>query len=936
MQWQPQEEPLRQLVGYLADSIGPNPDRRARAGEMLQQAKQSPDVCNYLCHILISPTAPQNIDTHLYPGARSAAGILLKNHLKGAWSGLTPDAQSYVKQSLIVGVGDTMPQIRSLTGSLIAEVVRNAGLLQWPEILSTLISLIDGYDNGKEVPMHTREGAMGCLAKICEDNRKSLDTNYNGERPLSFLIPKFLSYTSHESDKIRAYALGTINIFISSKPAAITDNIDNLLSALTRLASDPSDEVRKSVCRSLVQLVDVQPDKIRPSLPAIIDYMIGQQSNREDEELALEAAEFWLTLGEHDLLQKELGPYLPKIIPTLLASMVYSEDDIEELGGQGDDAEVEDKAEDLKPLFAKVKPRLNGGTSTEEEEQNKQVKMGDDDDLSEGEIEDDDFFETVNPEDKWNLRKCSAAALDVLASVYHDNIFQIILPYLEKNLQHTEWPYQEAAVLALGAVADGCWDTVTPHLPKLIPYLLTLLDSKEPLVRQITCWTLGRYSKWTISSNDPNFRRTYLERILVGLLGKMLDGNKKVQEAGASAFAFMEEQTQKELTPYLEPILRQFMVAFARYKDRNRYILYDCIQTLAEHVGEAIAKPPAVNILMPPLLERYQSIRDDNQELLPLLECLSFIAQAMGEYFHLYAQPIFYRCLHLIHNNLEQGVRYRENPELPEPNKDYLITSLDLLSAIIQALLSKSLELVASTRPSFLQILLICLQDVNNEVKQSAYALLGDCAIYVYSELKPIIPQIMGHLIEELDLTKLRDNDDPDTTYSVINNACWSCGEISLQKARHPQEAGMSSYVERLFTRLLAVVQTPAIPASLTENAAIALGRLGLACCEDLAPHLQDFAEPFLHTLNRVQETDEKDTAFCGLALITLSNPQAMESCLKTFFDAIAKYNNPSKQLHTLFQQVIDGYRGAITDWPGFIGGLSAQHQEKLRAKYSI
>ncbi|EPS41322.1 hypothetical protein H072_4848 [Dactylellina haptotyla CBS 200.50] len=936
MQWQPQEEPLRQLSGYLADSIGPDPERRTRAGEMLQQAKNSPDICNYLCHILVNPTPPPNVDVNLYPGARSAAGILLKNHLREVWKKLTPDVQTYIKQSVIVGLADSNNQIRSLTGTLIAEVLRNAGLMEWPDVLSTLIGLIDGSHGGKEVPLQAREGAMSCLAKICEDNRKSLDHSYNGERPLNFLIPKLLSYTENPSEKIRAYALGAINIFISSKPAAIVDNIDNLLNALTRLASDPSDEVKKSVCRSMVQIVDVRPDKIRPSLGPIIDYMLSQQNNRENEALALEAAEFWLTLGEHDVLQKELGPFLPKIIPTLLNSMVYSEDDIAELGGQGDDADDEDKTEDLKPVFAKAKSRMmNGAPGETPEGQTEQVKMGDDDDLSEGEIEDDDFFGDVNPEDKWNLRKCSAAALDVLANVYHDTIFQIILPYLEKNLQHTEWSYQEAAVLALGAVADGCWDTVTPHLPKLIPYLLTLLNSEEPLVRQITCWTLGRYAKWAVSSKDPEFRRQYFERIIAGLLGKMLDGNKKVQEAGASAFASLEEQAQKELTPYLMPILNQFMIAFSKYKDRNMYILYDCIQTLAEHVGPAIAAQPANETLMRPLIRRYESVGDENRELFPLLECLSFVAQAMGEKFHPYAHPIFFRCLRLIHTNLEQAVRYAQNPELDEPNKDYLITSLDLLSAIIQALHSQSLHLVSHARPAFFQMLGICLQDANNEVKQSAYALLGDCAIYVYSELDPVVPQIMGVLIEELDLSKIDEDEEPDTAYSVINNACWSCGEISLQKARH-QEAGMAPYVDRLFTRLLAVVQTPDIPASLTENAAIALGRLSLGCHNELHPHLATFAEPFLHTLARVQETDEKDTAFCGLAMITIANPQGMEECLDLLFGAIAKYGNVSKELHALFQRIIDIYKGMIADWPGFINGLSAVNQEKLRNNYSV
>ncbi|KAK6353012.1 hypothetical protein TWF696_005003 [Orbilia brochopaga] len=931
MQWQPQEESLRQLAGFLNDSVGADADRRKRAGEMLQQAKGSPDICNYLCYILVTPTPPAGCLPSQYITIRSSAAILLKNHLKESWAKLSPDAQNYIKQVIIQGLTDENAQIRSLTGSLIAEVLRYAGLMQWPDILASLIGLIDGRDsNGNSVSVGAQEGAMGCLAKICEDNKKSLDANYNGERPLNFLIPKLLSFTSSSSDKIRAYALGSINVFVASKPAAIIENIDTVLNTLTQLSQDPSDEVRRNVCRSLVQFVEVRPDKIRPSLPAIIDYMLEQQ-HKDDEQLAIEAAEFWLSIAEHDSLQKDIGPYLPKIIPTLLNSMVYSEEDMIRLGGQGDDADVEDKAEDIQPIFAKSKPRMANGENSEgtEGQNNNQVQMGDDD-LSEGEIDDDEFFATLSPEDNWNLRKCSAAALDVLANVYHDTIFQIILPHLEKNIGHTEWQFREVAVLALGAVAEGCWDTVTPHLPKLIPYLLSLLNDSEPLVRQITCWTLSRYSRWAGLSQDPAIRQAYFEPMMDGLLKKMLDGNKKVQEAGASAFAYLEEQVGREVTPYLEPILRQFMTAFQRYKDRNMYILYDCIQTLAEHVGHAIAQRPAVDMLMPALIGRYRRVGDENRELFPLLECLSFVAQAMGTDFQPYAGPIFFRCLHLIHRNLEQSVQYAQNPDLEEPNKDYLITGLDLLSAIIQALQAQSLELVASARPGFFQMLGICLRDPNNEVKQSAYALLGDCAIYVFGELDPFIPQIMGILIEELDLSKISEEDEMETAYSVINNACWSCGEISLQKARHPG-SGMTPYVERLFTRLLAVVQTPDIPASLTENAAIALGRLGLGCYDELAPHLATFAEPFLHTLARVQETDEKDTAFRGFALIIHSNPQAMEDCVDLLFSSIAKYNNPTTHLQELFQKLINKFK-----WPGLLSRLPPKEQEKLRTSYQV
>lgn len=72
-------------------------------------------------------------------------------------------------------------------------------------------------------------------------------------------------------------------------------------------------------------------------------------------------------------------------------------------------------------------------------------------------------------------------------------------------------------------------------------------------------------------------------------------------------------------------------------------------------------------------------------------------------------------------------------------------------------------------------------QDTNNDVRQSSYALLGDCAIYVFPQLRPFLPNVMELLIQQLDIEHLSEVDE-DNSFSVINNACWSCGEIALQQ----------------------------------------------------------------------------------------------------------------------------------------------------------
>lgn len=872
---------------------------------MLVQATSSPDFVNYLTFLFSTPQEPSSLGLpeDAYNMVRVAAAMNIKSKIRVAYTTISQPSLTYIRSATLLGLRDTNNQVRNSAGSIITELLQQAGLLAWPEVLNELLTLVDNASG--DVPDLAQEAAMSALVKVCEDNRKILDRDYSGQRPLDVIIPKLMQFTSNGSAKVRSMALGTIHIFLPHRPQALITSMDLFLSQLFQMANDANTDVRRTVSQTFAQLVDFAPEKLIPHMEGLVNYIIIQQRNQEDPELALDAAEFWLVAGEQMKLQQPLAPHMPRIVPVLLESMVYEEDDVIRLMQDSEDADVEDRAEEIKPQFAKSKgSRLdpskpdgqeNGDASKEDD--------GDDDDLSDGEIEESEFGE--DPEDEWTLRKCSAAALDVFSNVYHQPIFEIILPYLKETLRHEQWPHREAAVLTLGAVADGCMDAVTPHLPELIPYLISLLDDSQPVVRQITCWCLGRYSEWASHLGTPAERSQFFEPMMEGILRRMLDNNKKVQEAAASAFASLEEKSDANLIPYCEPILRQFVQCFGKYKYRNMYILYDCVQTLAECVMGELAKPNLVDILMPALIERYNNVSDLSRELFPLLECLGYIAAAYGDAFAPFAPPLFQRCIKIIYENLQEYVASVNNQAIDEPDKDFLVTSLDLLSAIIQAIdPQKSGELVANSQPRFFDLLCFCMEDPNYEVRQSSYALLGDCAISIFPQLEPFIPNILPTLIKQLDLDMIKD-DDRHTGFSVLNNACWSCGEIAVN-----EKAPLSPYADKLYQGLLSIITNEEIIDSVNENAAMALGRLGICCPDQLAHQLGQYASPFLKSMSKIDFTREKASAFLGFNQVVMKNPQAMESCLGEFFQSIAAFPSKSlgqedyRDIQTSFQQV--------------------------------
>jgi transportin-1 len=154
------------------------------------------------------------------------------------------------------------------------------------------------------------------------------------------------------------------------------------------------------------------------------------------------------------------------------------------------------------------------------------------------EDEDENVDETLT---EWNLRKCSAASLDVLSNIFQERLLHILLPILKETLFHDDWLIKESGILALGAIAEGrsvsfffiffhhcqfhsiaicsintfpgCMNGMIAHLAELIPYLIQCLSDKKAMVRSITCWTLSRYCHWVVQQPHEKYFQPLLEEV---------------------------------------------------------------------------------------------------------------------------------------------------------------------------------------------------------------------------------------------------------------------------------------------------------------------------------------------------------------------------------------------------------------------------------------
>lgn len=716
------------------------------------------------------------------------------------------------------------------------------------------------------------------------------------------------------------HALNCLNQFIQLGSSALQNHIDTFIAALFKRAADQNPNIRRFVCQALVLILGARPEKLMPEIQNVVDYMLYSTQDKDDD-VALEACEFWLQFAEDPALASHLQPFLSKVAPILLKGMVYNEIDLLMLRGDEDDASVPDKVEDIKPQHygAKVhrnermEDASNGGAGP-----SKLSRAGIEAGLTataveEEDDEEDDFYDDEDDDDEdgvgdWNLRKCSAAALDVMAVQFNQELLDILLPLLKERLFSQDWKERESGILALGAIAEGCIGGVQPHLPTLIPLLVNTLNDPKPLVRSIACWTLSRYSSWCVATKTQEHQQAFFWPTMEGLLRMVLDNNKRVQEAGCSAFATLEEEAGSDLEPFLQPVLTTLVFAFNKYQQKNLLILYDAIGTLADSVGSALNRPEYVNILMPPLISKWQTLADDDIDLVPLLECLASVTIAVGPGFLDHSPAVFQRCVQIIHNTLLTYQQETQKPlaERELPDRTFIIVSLDLLSGLTQGLGSSVGPLVAQSSPPLLPLLALCITHQDPPVRQSAYALLGDLAISAFDLLRPSLPSIMPELINQIEPEPKAD------VVSVCNNATWSAGEIALQygnatggePASSAPRRELEDWILPLIQRLIPVLLNAKSVKSLSENAAVTIGRLGLVVPDMVAIHLEVFLENWCQALWDIKDNDEKDSAFRGLCEMIQVNPNGAAKGFVYFCNAVVRWTTPSQKLNDMFAKV--------------------------------
>ena len=902
----------------------------------MEQCRAIPEFNNYLAYIFAHGHG-------LATEVRQSAGLLLKNNIRGP----ATFSESGVKEAIITGLRLSDRALRHTAGTCVVTLMASGsggaggtgggsnnsssnnnnntssrGVVvvdasSWPELPNALAQFLDSGDPS------AIEGALDTVYKLYEEAVAVVEGETppgSGQRPSDALLPRVLNHFHHPDAAIRALSVDVLNLAANYMPPALHHASARYLQGLFQLAQDPSPAVRKAVCLGLVQLTAMLPEKLEPHLNGIIEYMLAS-SQDGDESVAVEASEFWSTYPESGLDVGILRPYLPRLIPVLLKNMVFDEYDEEVAEAEADEEEV---LSGRRALGVGVRER-DADVKPSHLQHHHQQGVGEGE--GEGEEEEDDDEDEVS---RWNLRRSSAAGLDMLSSFFGDDMLPLLLPAVQSQLASSEWRAREAAILALGAVSDGCAGGLATHLPGIVAAVLPGLKDPRPMVRAISCWALTRYSKAlldrasaTAGNANANEDRAMLDAVITQVCERVLDHNRKVQESACGSIAaFVEEAGNRRAAPYQGQILGALGAAIQRYGRRSLRCAYDSLCTVAGSFPSALQTAAGAGMVLPPLVAKVTALHDGDRDLLPLLECIATVAPAAGQQLQPYAPAVFGRCVALVDRTVAgAGSGAIDKDEADE----FVEAALDAISGLVDGLGAGVESLVAQS--VLVDVVVPCCRDHAPGVRQSAFALVGDLANKCIPHLRPALGEIIPAALANLEPAAVTEH-----SIYACNNAAWALGQLAVGCA--PEEVGQFAIqtLERL-NRVLAM-PSGSLPKSFVENSAIAIGRVACKCPDLLAPHGEAFVGPLCAALRSIRDGLEKENAFLGLFAVLERNPQAGAGAFTSLCEAVVSWKSVTNEgLLGEMRRVMGGYKGqlvAIGQWETAMASLSPAAANKL------
>lgn len=548
-----------EITQFLLSAQNPDGKVRASAEETLKQFQDQ-----NLPHFLLSLSVELSNDQKP-PESRRLAGIILKNSLDAkdsvkkeelaqSWMGIDRSIRSQIKESLLRTLFSFISEARHTSSQVIAKVACiEIPRGEWLDLIERLLVSMTQQDASAPLKQATLE----TLGYVCEEVSYK-DLEQDQVNAVLTAVAQGMSQAEHTSE-IRLAAVKALYNALGFAQANFENQMerDYIMSVLCEAAVSKEVDIRQAAFECFVAISSIYYEYLEPYMEKLFT-LTANAINNDEESVALQALEFWSSICDEEI------------------------EILEEYGNSGNSFA---HSQLIQKALTMLVPMLLDTLLKQDEDQ-------DQDDAN------------------WNLSMAGGTCLRLVAKTVGDEIVPLVMPFVESNIQKTEWRNREAATFAFGSILEGpSIKTLSPLVHAGLGFLLHAMKDHNNHVKDTTAWTLGRIFEILHYSNSshPVVTAENLPRILSVLLESITDTPNIAEKVCGAMYFLVQGYEDSELecillSPHLTSIIASLLSASDRTDATNSKLRASAYETLNEIV-RCSKLPETSNILSRLLIE---------------------------------------------------------------------------------------------------------------------------------------------------------------------------------------------------------------------------------------------------------------------------------------------------------------------------------------------
>eukprot|EP00127_Corallochytrium_limacisporum_P006618 Clim_evm47s231 gene=Clim_evmTU47s231 len=433
-----------ELEGILKNALSPDPNARAQSLQQLEQAEQQ------FFQQFVVALADLLADESKGDDTRRLAGLRLKNTLTSRNEGIRSSMFNRWR-SIEIGTRQTLhgtflrtlespkPSIAPIIAQVISKVA-SAELMhgEWPELIHSLLRNVTKSDPSIPLKLSTLE----TIGYVCEEVHPSVLAAQSNE--ILTAVVHCMKKTE-PSEEVRVTATKTLSNAVPFIRANFESEpernyimqilCENMVSNIVPLV--------KSGLVCLVQIAEHYYEYLQSYMMALF-HITTQCLKSNNDDISMLALDFWDSISTQE---KELE---------------CDRIEAEERGEAPDTVSMHYCRGALPQLVPLILQKMT---------------------LQTDDVEDSGL----------SISQAAGVSLNFLAETCEDSVVEHVMPFVRDHIQHGDWHYREAAVMAFASILEGpSMKVLDQQVRGALPVIAQLLGDENVQVRDSAAWAVGK------------------------------------------------------------------------------------------------------------------------------------------------------------------------------------------------------------------------------------------------------------------------------------------------------------------------------------------------------------------------------------------------------------------------------------------------------------